>query len=102
MGDSVDDFFSRVEEKIANGVKFPTWYGELYFELHRATYTTQCNNKKFNRKAEILMREIETMATYASIQKKGFQYPKKDIDHLWQLICLYASALSHYWNGVLC
>jgi len=95
MGDSVDDFFSRVEEKIVNGIKFPTWYGELYFELHRGTYTTQSNNKKFNRRAEGLMREIEAMATYASIQKKGYQYPKKDIDHLWQLICLYASTLFH-------
>ncbi|RPB20050.1 hypothetical protein L211DRAFT_842084 [Terfezia boudieri ATCC MYA-4762] len=88
MGDSVDDFFSRVEGKIINGIKFPTWYGELYFELHRGTYTTQSNNKKFNRKAEVLMREIEAIATYASIQKKRYQYPKKDIDHLWQLICL--------------
>ncbi|KAF8475945.1 glycosyl hydrolases family 38 N-terminal domain-containing protein, partial [Kalaharituber pfeilii] len=88
MGDSVDDFFSRLEGKVISGQKFATWYGELYFELHRGTYTTQSNNKKFNRKAEVLMREVETMAAYASITDKDYQYPKKDIDHLWRMICL--------------
>ena len=89
MGDSVDGFFSRLENKIAAGQKFATWYGELYFELHRGTYTTQSNNKKFNRRAEVLMREVEALATYTSIKNSDYVYPKKDIDHLWQLICLY-------------
>jgi len=49
MGNSVDDFFAKIEEKVKSGKKFVTWYGELYFELHRGTYTTQSNNKKNNR-----------------------------------------------------
>lgn len=96
MGDSVDDFFSRLENKEASGKqKLVTWYGELYFELHRGTYTTQSNNKKFNRQAEVALKNVEFLAAYASLRKhskgytKEYKYPKKDIDELWEIICLY-------------
>lgn len=88
MGDSVADFFHRLEERIGKGQKFATWYGELYFELHRGTYTSQSNNKKYNRRAEIFMQEIEALATMASVHDKKYTYPKKTLDHLWRLICL--------------
>lgn len=88
MGDSVDNFFQKLEEKEVADKKFVTWYGELYFELHRGTYTTQSNNKKNNRKAEIFMRDIEYLATLASLHDSDYVYPKKDIDDLWELICL--------------
>lgn len=39
MGDSVDDFFDRLEGRVSEGLDLVTWYGELYFELHRGTYT---------------------------------------------------------------
>jgi alpha-mannosidase len=91
MGDSADDFFSRLEKKEVSGKQFVTWYGELYFELHRGTYTTQSNNKKNNRQAEVALKNVEFLATYASLCKhtKGYKYPKKDIDELWEIICLY-------------
>ena len=94
MGESVDDFFARLEKKAEEGTKFVTWYGELYFELHRGTYTTQANNKRNNRKAEILMHDIEYLSTLASLkdvvtkEKSSFKYPKKDIDDLWEHILL--------------
>ncbi|KAI5786447.1 glycosyl hydrolases family 38 N-terminal domain-containing protein [Peziza echinospora] len=88
MGDSVETFFDRLEARVADGQKLATWYGELYFELHRGTYTTQSNNKRFNRKAEILMRDLETVAAYASITDPSYKYPKKDIDEIWQMMCL--------------
>ena len=87
MGNSVDDFFTNLEKKELAGNKFVTWYGELYFEFHRGTYTTQSNNKKGNRRAEIMMRDLEMLATYASI-KADFKYPKQDIDDMWEDICL--------------
>ncbi|MDR1190591.1 MAG: alpha-mannosidase [Verrucomicrobiales bacterium] len=37
----------------------PVWVGELYFELHRGTYTTQARNKRGNRRGEVLLREAE-------------------------------------------
>ncbi|MDD5261834.1 MAG: alpha-mannosidase [Methylacidiphilales bacterium] len=41
----------------------PVWIGELYFELHRATYTTQARNKRGNRKSEFLLRDAEFFDT---------------------------------------
>jgi alpha-mannosidase len=88
MGNSVDEFFANLEKKELAGNKFVTWYGELYFELHRGTYTTQSNNKKGNRNAEIMMRDLEMLAAYASIRTKYFKYPKQEIDDMWEDICL--------------
>ena len=88
MGDSVDDFFAKLEEKAANGTDFVTWYGELYFELHRGTYTTQANNKWNNRKSEILMRDLEYLATLATLKSSSYKYPKKAIDEMWERILL--------------
>ncbi|OQD80795.1 hypothetical protein PENANT_c031G03339 [Penicillium antarcticum] len=97
MGESVDDFFAGLEAKAANGTDFATWYGELYFELHRGTYTTQANNKRNNRKSEFLLREIELLATLATVHDsdKGYKYPKKEIDEMWEgtLLCQFHDCL---------
>ncbi|KAH0565714.1 hypothetical protein GP486_000878 [Trichoglossum hirsutum] len=94
MGESVDDFFARLEKRVESGTKFVTWYGELYFELHRGTYTTQSNNKRGNRKSEVLMHDVEFLATLASLsgdaktEKNPYRYPKSNIDDLWEMILL--------------
>ncbi|OPB43020.1 GH38 alpha-mannosidase [Trichoderma guizhouense] len=92
LGLSVDDFFDRLAPK-ANDL--PTWYGELYFELHRGTYTTQANNKYYNRKAEVLMRDLEQLATLASIKNKSYKYPTEKIDNMWEgvLLCQFHDCL---------
>lgn len=88
MGNTVDDFFEKLEQKAANGTEFVTWYGELYFELHRGTYTTQANNKLNNRKSEIMLRDLEYLATLATMKSKSYKYPKKDIDDMWENVML--------------
>ena len=88
MGNSVDDFFAALEKKAEKGTKFVTWYGELYFELHRGTYTTQANNKLNNRKSEILLHDVEYLATLATIKEKSYKYPKKEIDDMWESVLL--------------
>jgi alpha-mannosidase len=104
LGDSVDDFYGKLEKKIENGTKFATWYGELYFELHRGTYTTQANNKRNNRKSEFLLRDLEFIATFASLKdvisgetagKSTYIYPKKEIDFMWEgvLLCQFHDCL---------
>ncbi|OAK93569.1 hypothetical protein IQ06DRAFT_287993 [Phaeosphaeriaceae sp. SRC1lsM3a] len=100
LGDSADDFFDRLEKKIENGTELVTWYGELYFELHRGTYTTQSNNKRNNRKAEIMLRDIEYLATLATIKNKfgkksAYKYPKKGLDDMWEnvLLCQFHDCL---------
>ncbi|KAF3923173.1 Alpha-mannosidase [Dactylellina cionopaga] len=88
MGSSVDDFFRALEKKVEEGTDFVTWYGELYFELHRGTYTTQSKTKWHVRKGEFLLHDIEYLATHASLANKDYKYPKKDIDDLWENMCL--------------
>jgi alpha-mannosidase len=85
MGNSVDDFFDRLERKADS---FVTWYGELYFELHRGTYTTQSNNKRNNRRSEVVLRDLELLATIASIKDKSYKYPKEEFDTMWELVLL--------------
>ncbi|KAF2460046.1 putative alpha-mannosidase I [Lineolata rhizophorae] len=88
MGDTVDDFFARLEKKAEAGTKFVTWFGELYFELHRGTYTTQANNKRNNRKSEFLLHDIEYLATLATIKDESYRYPKKELDFMWEAVLL--------------
>jgi len=92
LGNSVDDFFDKLQSKADT---FTTWYGELYFELHRGTYTTQANNKRFNRKAEFVLRDVELLATIASIRDSSFKYPKTEIDDMWEatLLCQFHDCL---------
>ena len=95
LGNSVDDFFGSLEKKIDNGTQLVTWYGELYFELHRGTYTTQAMNKFNNRKQEIMLHDIEYLATLASLKNKSYKYPKKEIDEIWEnlLLCQFHDCL---------
>ncbi|EKG22051.1 Glycoside hydrolase family 38 core [Macrophomina phaseolina MS6] len=101
MGSSVDEFFEALEKKAEEGTEFVTWYGELYFELHRGTYTTQANNKRNNRSSEILLHDIEYLATLASIkdlvkgEKSSYKYPKESIDDMWEatLLCQFHDCL---------
>jgi alpha-mannosidase len=91
-GGTVDDFFDNLEKKASSLV---TWYGELYFELHRGVYTTQASQKSNNRKSEFLLRDIELLATIASIQDSSYRYPKKELDDMWEgvLLCQFHDCL---------
>ena len=95
MGESIEDFFDRLEKKDTEETKLVTWYGELYFELHRGTYTTQANNKLNNRKIEIMLHDLEYLATLATIKDNSYKYPKADIDDIWEdmLLCQFHDCL---------
>ncbi len=56
---TTDEFFERVEAEIAAGAQVPVWNGELYFEMHRGTLTSQAKTKVGNRRCERLLREAE-------------------------------------------
>jgi alpha-mannosidase len=75
------EFFRRLN---ARKVDWPRWVGELYFEYHRGTYTTQARNKRANRKSEFLYHEAEFLATVANWL--GDPYPRAALDTGWQLI----------------
>ncbi|KAI8311850.1 Alpha-mannosidase [Colletotrichum sp. SAR11_240] len=92
LGGTPDDFFDKLEEKAHT---LPTWHGELYFELHRGTYTTQAATKNNNRRAEFLLRDLELLATIASIHDLSYKYPKKELDEMWEgvLLCQFHDCL---------
>ena len=52
-------FFEHVEAEVASGAPVPVWAGELYFEMHRGTLTSQSATKVGNRRCERLLREAE-------------------------------------------
>jgi alpha-mannosidase len=85
LGNSVDEFFDGLEKKADSLV---TWHGELYFELHRGVYTTQSKSKLNNRKSEFLLRDIELLATIASVTDPKYKYPKKELDGMWESVLL--------------
>ncbi|WRT70534.1 uncharacterized protein IL334_007532 [Kwoniella shivajii] len=95
MGGSFDEFYDSVRKETDNGTKLPYWRGELYFELHRGTYTSHASIKKGNRKSEILMREAEYAATIASLIDSEYEYPKAQIDAAWEdlLLCQFHDVL---------
>ncbi|KAF8900480.1 glycoside hydrolase family 38 protein [Gymnopilus junonius] len=91
MGHSVDEFFEVIEKETKEGKKLPNWHGELYLEFHRGTYTSHGSIKKGNRHSEILLRDVEHVATLASLykhSKKDYVYPKEKVDESWEKILL--------------
>lgn len=87
-GTTVDEFYDSISDATKDGKELVTWVGELYFEFHRGTYTSQSDTKKHNRRSEIILHDLEFYATLASLSSKSYKYPKKDIDELWKDVCL--------------
>jgi alpha-mannosidase len=56
---TVGGFFEAVEAEAASGAPVPVWHGELYFEMHRGTLTSQVRTKVGNRRNERLLHEAE-------------------------------------------
>ena len=67
-----------------------TWVGELYLELHRATYTTQHDTKAGNRRSESLLHEAELWAATAAVRAPdAYAYPYEALDRLWKVVLLH-------------
>ncbi|MGW0945490.1 alpha-mannosidase [Streptomyces sp. NPDC002623] len=81
-----DTFFAKAREEYPDA---PVWVGELYLELHRATYTTQARTKQGNRRSEHLLREAELWATTAALHAPGYAYPYEKLDRLWKTVLLH-------------
>ena len=81
---SSDEFFALLEKDVTDR---PTMVGELYFELHRGTYTTQARVKRDNRRAEDLLHDVEFLSA-AAAKAGGFAYPQAQIDKLWKVVLL--------------
>ncbi|RLV96305.1 Alpha-mannosidase [Spathaspora sp. JA1] len=96
LGVTVDDFYDHVLENSNYGQKLPTWSGEIYLEFHRGTYTTQALVKKYMRKGEIILHDLEYIAGFVSIKfPNKYKYPAKQISDLWEdlLLCQFHDVL---------
>ncbi|MBQ3086543.1 MAG: alpha-mannosidase [Clostridia bacterium] len=82
--DMPDVFFKKAEESIQ---ELPVWDGELYYENHRGTYTSQAFVKKNNRKGEYLLRNAELTGVLAALTD-GAPYPKAQLDETWKLLLI--------------
>ncbi|MEJ0000339.1 MAG: MFS transporter [Verrucomicrobiota bacterium] len=76
----VGDFFRELSR---NAEGLPTWKGELYLEAHQGTLTTHAEIKQANRRAEILLREVEWLLAAEKILGAN---PKEDLRPLWRQI----------------
>ena len=77
----VTEYLEGLHKKVAeneNDTRIGVIEGELYFELHRGTYTSQAGVKKGNRKTEINLKNTEILATFASALDKNFAVYKQD------------------------
>ena len=58
---TVSDFMKKIKEK-----ELPTYFGELYLELHRGTYTTGHKLKMYNRRLEEALHDAELISVLSS------------------------------------
>lgn len=82
-GIRVREFFPELRAKSKD---LMTWSGELYFELHRGTYTSQAANKKGNRECEFLLRDAEWLSCFRDDFPKA--YPAAELERLWKIVLL--------------
>jgi alpha-mannosidase len=64
--------------------KVPVWKNELYLEYHRGTYTTQANNKKYNRKSEELLTNTEKFSSFAKLFNPDYKI--FDLHNSWKKV----------------
>jgi alpha-mannosidase len=77
-------FFKDVEKE---GGPTQRYVGELYFQAHRGTYTSQARTKRGNRKSEYALREAEVWASVAAV-RTGFRTPLAELDTMWKAVLL--------------
>jgi alpha-mannosidase len=79
-----DEFFTALETDARD---LPAILGELYFEYHRGTYTSQAAVKLGNVRGERGLHDAEFLAA-AAMREAGAAYPAERLDELWKLLLL--------------
>lgn len=86
--DAVRSINDRADEIAATfGRTIPIWRGELYFEYHRGTLTSNARTKRYNRRCEMKLREAEIWSTLAAIGA-GSPYPADQLGQSWKKMLL--------------
>ena len=82
--EGAETFFERLE---ADQGRLHRHRGELYFEMHQGTYTSQAANKRWNRRMEELLGELEFLSVLGD--RAGLAYPRAELDEIWKEVLLY-------------
>jgi alpha-mannosidase len=82
--EKAETFFERLEEEQD---RLHRHRGELYFEMHQGTYTSQAENKRWNRRMEEALGELEFVGVLGEL--RGLPYPRAELDEIWQEVLLY-------------
>jgi alpha-mannosidase len=75
-------FFDRLE---GGAGELRTIVGELYFEYHRGTYTTQAQLKRFNRRCEAALHDAELACAVAARLGRA-PYPRAELAEAWRVL----------------
>lgn len=78
------EFFADLR---AQGLPRERYVGELYFQAHRGTYTSQARTKRGNRKSEFALREAEFWGALAAVTG-GFDFGPKHLWSAWRNVLL--------------
>jgi len=65
-----------------------TYDGELYFEYHRGTYTSQAFVKKANRQMENLLHIAEFLSMLRDLKLGSTEYPDETLKEIWEWVLL--------------
>lgn len=71
-----------LESNFNDTKKLPVWDGELYLEMHRGTFTTKSDIKKYNRSLENKFRTAEIISVLRMF--KGEKYPADKLRELYK------------------
>ena len=76
----VADFFKAIDGDFD---KLPVYDGELYYENHRGTFTSQAFIKENNRRGEFMMRNAEILNVFG-----GKEYPAEKMEDAWKILLI--------------
>ena len=77
------EFLNEIKEQSKGQLE--KWVGELYFEYHRGTYTSQSEMKKNNRKCEFALQNTELFSVIAGTLA-NIDYPQEKLEEMWQTV----------------
>ena len=78
------DFFEELEKY--NDV-IPEYDGELYYERHQGTYTSQAAAKLWNRRMENMLHLVELLGAEGKL--RGVSYDRALVESIWKEVLLY-------------
>ncbi|MBW6467420.1 MAG: alpha-mannosidase, partial [Brevefilum sp.] len=83
----IDDPMAFFTAQDAAGWPDARYVGELYFQVHRGTYTSQAQTKRLNRQSEYSLREAELWGS-AAMAIVGYQFPFEQWEAAWKTVLL--------------